>query len=131
MVACWLVGIEDRPERSAEICLTEMFGNAVVPGRSTAVGMGLHPFRDPQVTDDFVAVELPIDVAEFHTYTVGWDAERADFWVDGELVRTCPRPPTYPMQVMLAVFDFPEWSTGDDDDAVPALVVDWVRGYAP
>jgi hypothetical protein len=29
---------------------------------------------------------------------------------------------------MVAVFDFPEWSRGDDDDLVPALEVDWVRG---
>ena len=29
---------------------------------------------------------------------------------------------------MLAVFDFPGWSTGDDDDLVPRLVVDRVAG---
>jgi hypothetical protein len=33
------------------------------------------------------------------------------------------------MQMMLAVFDFPEQSTGDDAGAVPALVVDHLRGY--
>jgi hypothetical protein len=33
------------------------------------------------------------------------------------------------MQMMLAVFDFPAWSTGDDAEAVPSLVVDYVRGY--
>ena len=32
------------------------------------------------------------------------------------------------MQMMIAVFDFPEKSTGDDDDAVPELVVDYLRG---
>jgi hypothetical protein len=31
---------------------------------------------------------------------------------------------------MLATFDFPERSVGDDDDLVPELVVDCVRGYA-
>jgi hypothetical protein len=31
------------------------------------------------------------------------------------------------MQLMLAVFDFPEWSTGDDADAVPEFWVDYVR----
>jgi hypothetical protein len=29
---------------------------------------------------------------------------------------------------MLAVFDFPEWSTGDDAQLVPELVVSHVRG---
>jgi hypothetical protein len=131
MVAFWMVGLEDRPERSAEICVAEMFGNAVVPGESTAVGMGLHAFRDPAVTEDFAAVPLPLDLTDFHTYAVDWTAERADFLVDGALVRSCPRPPAYPMQMMLAVFDFPETPrTGDTaDDVEPALVVDHLRGY--
>jgi len=129
MVAFWMVGLEDRPERSAEICVAAIFGNAVDPGRSAAVGMGLHAFRDPEVTEHFEAVSLPIDMAQLHTYAVDWNAEKADFLVDGELVRSCPRPPSYPMQMMLAVFDFPEQSTGDDDEAVPALIVDHLRGY--
>jgi hypothetical protein len=129
MVAFWMAGLEDRPERSAEICVAEIFGNAVMPGQSAAVGMGLHPFRDPAVTDDFEAVRLPIDVAEFHTYAVDWTADMAAFLVDGRSVRSCPRPPSYPMQMMLAVFDFPDESTGDNAHAVPSLVVDYLRGY--
>ena len=41
-------------------------------------------------------------------------ADKADFLVDGVKVRTCLRPPGYPMQLMLAVFDFPEKSDGTD-----------------
>ena len=48
MVAFWLAGIEDQPQRSGEICIGEMFGDGVVAGKSTAVGLGLHAFRDPQ-----------------------------------------------------------------------------------
>ncbi|WP_456825850.1 glycoside hydrolase family 16 protein [Cellulomonas sp. P5_E12] len=129
MVAFWLVGLEDEPERSAEICVMEVFGDAVRPG-SAEVGVGLHPFRDPAVVEDWAAVRLPIDVADFHTYAVDWDREQADFLVDGAVVRSCARPPTYPMQLMLAVFDFPERSVGDDGDAVPELVVDSVREHA-
>jgi Glycosyl hydrolases family 16 len=129
MVAFWLVGLEDQPQRSAEICVAEMFGDAVVPGESTVVGMGLHAFRDPAVTEDFQAVRLPIDVADFHTYAVDWTADRTDFLVDGVEIRSCPRPPAYPMQLMIAVFDFPAKSNGTDDEQVPALIVDYVRGY--
>ena len=129
MVAFWMVGLEDQPARSGEICVTEMFGEAAVPGESTAVGMGLRQFRDPAVTGDFQAVRLPIEVSEFHTYAVDWTSDRADFLVDGELVRSCPRPPAYPMQMMLAVFDFPEKSDGHDVDAVPSLIIDYLRGY--
>ena len=48
--------------------------------------------------------------------------------MDGVVVRRCPRPPTYPLQLMLAVFDFPQWSVGDDDHLVPRLVVDRIAG---
>ena len=129
MVAFWMVGLEDRPERCAEICVMEAFGDAVEPGVSAAVGMGLHTFRDPDVPEDFEAVRLPLDISEFHTYAVDWTPERATFLVDGDEVRTCASPPAYPMQMMLAVFDFPDRSTGDDADAVPELIVDHLRGY--
>jgi hypothetical protein len=129
MVAFWLAGIEDQPHRSAEICIGEMFGDAVLRGESTAVGLGLHAFRDPAVTEDFDAVRLALDVADFHTYAVDWTSDKVDFLVDGVQVRTCLNPPTYPMQLMIAVFDFPEKSDGADADAVPALVVDYVREY--
>jgi hypothetical protein len=129
MVAFWMVGLEDRPERSAEICVAEIFGNTVEPGKSAVVGMGLHPFRDPAVREDFHAVRLPIDVAQFHSYAVDWTLDTATFYVDGTAVRSCARPPSYPMQMMLAVFDFPEQSTGADANAVPALIVDSLRGY--
>jgi Glycosyl hydrolases family 16 len=129
MVASWLVGLEDQPQRSAEICVAEVFGDAVVAGESTDVGMGMHAFRDPSAREDFEAVRLPIDLADFHTYAVDWTADEVDLLVDGVLVRRCPRPPRYPMQLMLAVFDFPEKSDGTDGDHVPALIVDWVREY--
>jgi hypothetical protein len=129
MAAFWMIGLEDVPERSAEILVAEIFGNAVEVGVSAEVGMGLRQFRDPHVTDDVEAVRLPIDVAEFHTYAVDWTSERADFLVDGTVVRSCPNPPTYPVQVMLTVFDFRERST-PGDGAIPAFIVDWVRGFA-
>jgi hypothetical protein len=129
MVAFWLVGLEDQPQRSAEICIAEMFGDAVVPGESTAVGLGLHAFRDPSVAEDFEAIRLAIDMADFHTFSLDWTAAKADFLIDGVSVRTCQKPPAYPMQLMVAVFDFPEKSDGTDAEAVPALIVDSVREY--
>jgi hypothetical protein len=44
-------------------------------------------------------------------------------------VRASQGPPTYPMQLMLAVFDFPERSDGSETAPVPAFIVDWLRGY--
>jgi hypothetical protein len=131
MASAWLVGFEDEPARCGEICIVEVFGRSIQAGPdgpSAELGMGLHAFRDPNLAEDFQAPRRPIDVTGFHTYAVDWDAGAAVFTVDGHEVRRCARPPAYPLQLMLAVFDFPQWSTGADDALVPELVVDWVRG---
>lgn len=132
MAALWLSGFEDDEAqlRCGELCVVEVFGRGLGPAGapSAEVGVGIKAFRDPALVDDFAAHRLPIDVATWHTYSVAWDAREAVFTVDGEVVRRCARPPTYPMQVMLAVFDFPEWSTGDDHHLVPRLVVREISG---
>lgn len=129
MAALWLSGFEDDPDQlhCGELCVVEVFGKDLGAGPSAEVGVGIKAFRDPALRQDFAAPRLPIDVTDFHTYAVDWDAAEAVFTVDGAVVRRCPDPPTYPMQVMVAVFDFPDWSNGDDDHLVPALTVDWIR----
>jgi Glycosyl hydrolases family 16 len=127
MAALWLSGFEDDPEQlqCGELCVFEVFGNALGPADapSAEVGVGIKAFRDPALTQDFAAPQVAIDVTEPHAYAVEWDAAEAVFSVDGAEVRRCPRPPTYPLQLMLAVFDFPEWSQGDDGHLVPELTV--------
>jgi hypothetical protein len=124
MAALWLAGWEEDPLDSGELCVVEVFGRAVDAGRSAEVGMGIKRLRDPRLTHDFEAPRLALDVARDHTYAVGWDAHEARFSVDGEVMRRCRRPPTYPLQLMLAVFDFPDWSDGHDDQLVPRFEVD-------
>ncbi len=121
MAAVWMVGLEDEPERCGEICVFEVFGDA-----PDAVGMGIHPFRDPALTDEFAAERLPIDVAEHHVYAADWQPGRVDFTIDGEHVKTVGQAPDYPMQMMVAVFDFPD--KPGPADHVPELAVDWIRG---
>jgi hypothetical protein len=131
MASLWLVGFEDRPERCGEICVFEVFGRSVRADRdgpSAEVGHGLHAFRDPDLAEDFAAPRLALDVTAWHTYAAAWDRDEVVFSVDGHEVRRCPRPPAYPLQLMLAVFDFPEWSVGDDDHLVPRLEVAEVSG---
>jgi hypothetical protein len=126
MAAAWLCGFEETPEECGEICLVEVFGKDVVPGESAEVGVGLKQIRDPHLRTDFETPRLDLDVAAFHTYAVAWDEQEAVFSVDGVEVRRCPDPPAYPLQLVLAVFDFPDESTGDDALLVPELVVDRV-----
>ena len=119
MAAWWLVGLEDQPDRCGELCVFEVFGDTVTAA-STAVGMGVHAFRDPALTEDFAAPLLDLDVSQFHTYAVDWTADRAVFLVDGEPVRTVQVTPAYPMQSMVAVFDFPDRAGPESDGHVPA-----------
>ena len=127
MAAFWMSGIEDRPERSGEICVMEVFGDAVRDG-SADVGIGLHKFRDPALTEEWSTVPLPIDVAEFHTYGVDWRPGSLVFTVDGTEVRRIGQAPDYPVQLEIGVFDFPDKSTGEDPPPTPELVVSHVIG---
>jgi Glycosyl hydrolases family 16 len=131
MAAVWMVGLEDEPERCAEICVFEVFGDALAAdgGRPTAaVGMGVHPFRDPAITDEFAAERVAIDVTEPHVYAADWRRGRIDFLIDGEVVKTVRQAPDYPMQMMIAVCDFPEKAASAPAGHVPLLAVDLVRG---
>jgi Glycosyl hydrolases family 16 len=130
MVALWMIGFEDEPKRSGEICIAEIFGRNMGPERSV-VGMGVHPFGDPALKDDFAAESLAIDATEFHTYMTEWTEDFVSFFVDGELVKTVWQSPSYPMQLMLSVYEFPEDEFGDGVDRPypKEFVVDYVRGW--
>jgi hypothetical protein len=131
MVALWMIGYEDEPERSAEICVCEIFGRDVEPGRA-AVGMGVHPFGDPRIADEFEQVIVPIDARDFHVYAADWTPDQVVFLVDGEPVKTVRQSPAYPMQLMLSLYEFPADGADPRDRGYPkAAVVDYVRGYRP
>jgi hypothetical protein len=130
MVALWMIGYEDRPERSAEICVCEIFGRDVGPD-VTRVGMGVHPFGDPEITDDFTVEPLPIDARDFHVYAAEWKPGQVSFFVDGRHVRTVPQAPDYPMQLMLNIYEFPGEPVAGERPYPKEFVVDYVRGYRP
>ena len=127
MVALWMIGFEDVPEHSAEICICEIFGSEVEEDHAL-VGMGVHPFGDPAVVDDFEKVEVCADVRDVHTYAAEWTPERVSFFVDGVGVKVVEQSPAYPMQLMLNVYEFSRSSA--TADAYPKeFVVDHVHGY--
>jgi hypothetical protein len=128
MFSFWLSGIEDRPERCGEICVAEIFGDAVSDGHA-AVGMGIKAFRDPALTQAFSADPLALDVADPHTYGVDWRSGSLAFDVDGMVVRRLEQAPDYPVQLMIGVFDFPPASSTGGDPPVPELVISQVRGH--
>ena len=129
MAALWMIGVEEEPDRSAEICVAEIFGRDVRPDHA-AVGMGLHPFGDPRIIDAFAPRPVAVDVRDFHVYAVEWAPTHTAFFVDDRLVTVVDQAPAYPMQFMLGIYAFP-----DDDGSLPVatspreFVVDWFRAY--
>jgi hypothetical protein len=132
MVALWMIGYEDEPHRSAEICICEIFGRNVTAG-SVGIGMGLHPFGDPAIRDDFSVEVVAIDAREFHVYAAEWTPDRVSFFVDHVLVKTVEQSPSYPMQFMLGIYEFPDHqqSTQAAKPYPKEFVVDYFRGYRP
>ena len=129
MFSAWMVGLEVEPDDCGEICLVEVFGETLAAGPVAAVGHGIKRIRDPRLREDFVAPPLPVDVSEPHVYAVDWRPGEVDFLLDGELVRTVPQAPAYPMQLIVAVFDFPRRASASREDIpVPELVVRRVEG---
>jgi Glycosyl hydrolases family 16 len=133
MAALWMIGYEDEPDRSAEICICEIFGRTVT-ARGTAVGMGVHPFGDPAIVDEFAAEAVPIDARDFHVYAAEWTPEHVAFFVDHDLVTLVEQAPRYPMQVMLGIYEFPD--TAPAPEAAPRpypkeFTIDYFRGYRP
>jgi hypothetical protein len=133
MFSAWLVGLEDEPERCGEICLVEVFGDSVTTdaaGRpAAAVGSGLHRFRDPALVEQFSADTYQIDVGQWHRYAVDWRPGSVTFAIDDTTTKTLAQAPTYPMQLILGVFDFPD-RAGDLEPATPELVVGSIQGRA-
>jgi hypothetical protein len=130
MVALWMIGFEDLPKQSAELCIFEIFGRDVTPV-GVRIGMGLHPFGDPAVIDDFRRVDLPIDAREFHDYAAEWTPEGVRFFVDEALVHEARQSPAYPMQLMLNIYEFAEGpEPASPVERYPKVfAVDWVRGW--
>ncbi len=130
--ALWMIGVEDEAQRSAEICICELFGK-YADAHGTTVCFGVHPFNDPAMADDFRQVELPINVTDFHVYAAEWHPTHVDFFIDNQHVGTVKQSPQYPMQLMLGLYERPaETPATPAEGAAPyprTFVVDYVRGY--
>ena len=130
LCALWMIGFEDRPERSAEICVFELKGWNGGAERST-VGFGIHPFGDPRMTDEFFERAFPIDASRFHIYAVDWTPEGVGFYIDNVLVHQSKQSPDYPMQLMLNIYEIPrpESDSGQGPAYPSEFRIDYIRYY--
>jgi hypothetical protein len=131
MVALWMIGYEDAATRSAEICVFEIFGRDVHPDHAL-VGLGLHPFGDPTISDEFGRERVAIDARDFHEYAAEWTPDHVAFYVDHSLVKVVHQSPAYPMQLMLGIYEFADGpELGPVEEYPKRFVVDWFRAYRP
>ncbi|MCB9078856.1 MAG: glycoside hydrolase family 16 protein [Anaerolineaceae bacterium] len=132
MVALWMIGFEEDPEACGEICICELFGSHIT-AEASQNGYGLHPFNDPAITDEFYQEMLPINAANYHLYAAEWTPTHVDFYVDNVKTKTIRQSPTYPMQFMLTIYEFPAQLTSASLNTPwpKTLEVDYVRGYKP
>lgn len=127
MFAFWLSGIEDRPERSGEICVAEIFGSTIHHGKAD-VGMGIRRFRDSALTEAFTTIPMALDTSVDHDYAADWSEAGVVFSIDGREVHRVSQSPAYPMQLMIGLFDFPARRPSCRASFVPELTVSHVRG---
>jgi hypothetical protein len=132
MVAFWMIGFEELPEQSAEICICEIFGSEIAGGSSVA-GYGLHPFGDPAITDVFYRDALDLNAAHYHVYAAEWTPTQVTFFIDNVRTRALPQSPGYPMQFMLGIYEIPDQLDARSSlEPWPRVMeVDYVRGYQP
>lgn len=129
VVSLWMIGYEDKPERSAEICVVEVKGWNVFADEAI-IGYGIHQFNDPKLKEAFYEELFPIDVREFHVYAVEWKKESTRFFIDHQLVRELNQAPDYPMQLMLGIYEVSTQHDPANDPPYPkSFLVDYVKGY--
>ena len=125
VAALWMIGFEDTPEKSAEICIFELKGGNVGEQRSS-IGYGIHPFGDPSLEDEFFEDAFDVNMAEFNTYAAEWTATAVHFYINGAHIRTIHQSPAYEMQFMLNIYDLENLLSPN-----AAFIVDYVAGYKP
>jgi hypothetical protein len=129
MLAIWLVGFEERsPEDSGEICVAELFGNRSGEGHST-VRLGVKAHHDPRLRTDMVDLVLDLDTTTEHVYAAEWDSRHVRFYLDDRHVHTVEQGLTYPLQLMVDLFEFPEDDQRESVRYPKSAQVRGVRGY--
>jgi hypothetical protein len=107
MLAVWLVGLEEAaPEQAGEICIAELYGTAIGPSGSS-VRTGIKAHGDPDLREHMADIPLAVDATDWHTFAAAWTADTTSVYVDDELVRTVDQGMSYPLQLMIDLFEFP------------------------
>jgi len=131
MLAFWLIGFEEAsPQESGEVCIAELYGNAIEPYHSQ-VRLGIKAHHDPNLRDEMTDVTLSLDARDEHSYATEWNSRRVRFFVDDQLVCTVEQGLDYPLQLMIDLFEFPATAERDPANYPKTAHLTAVRGYQP
>ena len=129
VVALWMIGYEDKPERSSELCIMEVKGWNIKDD-SVKIGMGIHKFNDKNLNEDFTEHAHKIDVRKFHIYAAEWKPDTINFYIDNVLVKTINQSPNYPMQFMLGIYEIPELGVEEHSINYPKkFIIEYFKAY--
>lgn len=104
MLAVWLVGTEHlSSEDSGEICICEI--DALAIGATTVVRSGVKAHHDRRMVTDMAEITVPLDASQPHTWTVVWDKSETIIGCEGRVVRRVRQAPTYPLFLMIDLFE--------------------------
>jgi len=104
MTAVWLVGTEHLdPDDAGEVCVVEIDGSAVGPTTTARTGIKAH--HDAGLRTDMSEVVLPFDASAPHTWTAIWGDGMTTIGCEGAIVRSFPQAPTYPLFLMIDLFE--------------------------
>lgn len=104
MLAAWLVGTEHlSAEDSGEICIFEIDADAI--GTTTVARSGVKAHHDPRMVGDMTDITIPLNAARPHTWTVIWSKGETIIGCEGVVVRRIPQAPTYPLFLMIDLFE--------------------------
>ena len=127
--AFWMIGFEETPEQSAEICIMEIKGKNIHSDTSVN-GYGLRAFDDPNLKDEFFEEAFLFDATNFHLYAAHWQPDKIDFYLDNQKVKTIFQSPNYEMQFMLNIYEVPNEGVVDTNEHFPKqFEIDYVRAY--
>ncbi|NQX12390.1 hypothetical protein HQQ80_12190 [Microbacteriaceae bacterium VKM Ac-2855] len=112
MLAVWLVGVEnDSPQHSGEICVFEIDAGAIdgaIAGAAegaTRARCGIKAHHDDALVTEMVEVSVPLDASRPHTWSVQWGVGGTLIGCQGVVVMRTPQAPTYPLLLMVDLFE--------------------------
>jgi len=124
MTAAWLVGTEHlRDEDCGEICIFEIDAQPIGP--TTTARSGLKAHHDPRLTSDMTEVTLPFNAGTTHTWTVIWGGGETVIGCEGVRLRTIHQAPTYPLFLMVDLFEVAAPSGAYPKSAIIHRIAGW------